>query len=270
MIRVVVVDDEPLARETIRDLLGRDADVEVVAECATGADAVDVVAETRPDVLFLDVQMPGLDGFEVLSRVVEHHVPVVVFVTAYDRYAVRAFDARAVDYLLKPFDDDRFAEALKRAKKAVESRDLEGRAERLLALVDAPRGPSEARPPRYPARLMVRSGSRLLFVRPEQIDWIEAEDYYSRVHVAGASYLLRASMAELEARLDPDEFARVHRSAIVNLDRVTEIHPDAKGQEVVRLVDGTLVPISRGRRAALERAFRPESARGAARAPGGE
>jgi two-component system LytT family response regulator len=207
--------------------------------------------------------MPGLDGFEALARVVEHYVPVVVFVTAYDQYAVRAFEAQAVDYLLKPFDDERFAEALRRAKKAVEGRDLEGRAERLLALLDGPRsagadsaGPAAPAASRYPARLMVRSGPRLLFVRPEQIDWIEAEDYYSRVHVSGASYLLRASLAELEGRLDPAEFARVHRSAIVNLDRVREIHPDAKGQEVVRLEDGTLVPISRGRRAALERAFR--------------
>jgi two-component system LytT family response regulator len=258
MIRVLIVDDEPLARDTIRDLLGRTRDVEIVGECGDGAAAVKAVRETRPDVLFLDIQMPEIDGFEVLARVVEHHVPVVVFVTAYDRYAVRAFDAQAVDYLLKPFDDERFGLALDRAKRTLLHRGLENQGQRLLALLEERRQQAEGAGPKYPSMLMVRSGSRLIFVKTEQIDWIESEDYYSRVHVGAASYLLREPMSELEARLDPQQFARIHRSAIVNFDRVREIHPDAKGHDVVRLVDGTVLRMSRGRRAKLERMFRPE------------
>jgi two-component system LytT family response regulator len=202
--------------------------------------------------------MPELDGFEVVERIVEHHVPVIVFVTAYDRYAVRAFDAQAVDYLLKPFDDERFELALERARRSLLHRGLEDQGQRLLALLEQRHGHAEAAGPKYPSMLMVRSGSRLIFVKTEQIDWIESEDYYSRVHVGAASYLLRESMADLEARLDPQQFGRIHRSAIVNFDRVREIHPDAKGHDVVRLADGTELRMSRGRRASLERLFRPE------------
>jgi two-component system LytT family response regulator len=258
VIRVLIVDDEPLARETIRDLLARSPDVEIVGECGDGTAAVEAVRERRPDVLFLDIQMPELDGFDVLDRVVDVHVPVVVFVTAYDRYAVRAFEAQAVDYLLKPFDDERFDAALGRARRTLIHRSLEDQGQRLLALLEERRRPTDAASPQYPSMLMVRSGSRLLFVKTEQIDWIESEDYYARVHVGAASYLLREPMSSLEARLDPQRFGRVHRSTIVNYERVREIHPDAKGHDVLRLVDGTTLRMSRGRRAKIERMFRLE------------
>jgi two-component system LytT family response regulator len=253
--RALIVDDEPLARDTLRGLLGRDGSVVVAGECGSGQAAVAAIRRERPDIVFLDVQMPDLDGFTVLERVASEHVPVVVFVTAYDRYAVRAFDVHAVDYLLKPFDDERFFRALRRAKRSLEGEGLPGRGRALLQLLEERSGGPPARG-RGLRRLVVRSGSGLVFLRPEDVDWIEAADYYVQLHVGPRVHLLREPLHSLEDRLDPAEFVRVHRSAIVNLDRVLEVRTEPGGRSVVVLADGTRLKLSRRRRPRLERLVR--------------
>jgi two-component system LytT family response regulator len=242
---VVIADDEPLARKTIRLLARRDPDVTIVAECRNGAEAIDAVHEHKPDVLFLDVQMPGLDGFDVLELLGED-APAIVFVTAYDQYAIRAFDVHAIDYLLKPFTDERFDKALARARQLVRQGG-EGRAN-LATLTAAHRATAK--------RFMVRSAGRVVFLKADEIDWIEAADYYARLHVGTSSYLIRESMNDLEIALDPEAFVRIHRSAIVNLDRVREMRPLIRGELVVVLDDGTQLRMSRSRREELESRFR--------------
>jgi two-component system LytT family response regulator len=239
VLKVVVVDDEPIAREGLRALLAADRDVEVVAECGDGASAVETIRRTRPDIVFLDVQMPDVDGFDVLRALAGEPLPAVVFVTAYDKYALRAFDVHAVDYLLKPFHDERFAEALARAK-ARRGEDMTGRIARLL----------DERKPKV-MRVLVKTGGRVLFLRADEIDWIEAADYYVKLHVAGKVHMLRESMAALEARLDPELFFRVHRSAIVNLERVRELQPYSRREHVLVLRDGTRLRLTRSRRERL-------------------
>jgi two-component system, LytTR family, response regulator len=239
VLKVVIVDDEPIAREGLRALLATDPDVEVVAEAGDGASAVEVIRRLRPDIVFLDVQMPDVDGFDVLRALAGEPLPAIVFVTAYDTYAVRAFEVHAVDYLLKPFHDERFAEALARAK----ARRGDSVADRLAKLLDE-------RTPRL-TRVLVRTGGRVLFLRADEIDWIEAADYYVKLHVAGKVHMLRESMAALEARLDPAMFFRVHRSAIVNLERVRELQPFSKREHVLVLRDGTRLRLTRTRRERL-------------------
>jgi two-component system LytT family response regulator len=211
-------------------LLANDREVTIVGECS-GIDAVEQIARLRPDILFLDVQMPEVDGFEVLERAGADTVPAIVFVTAFDDYALRAFDVHALDYLLKPFDDRRFFTALSRAKERVRAR-------------------GTSTPPR---RFLVRTRDKVVFVKSEDIDWVEAADYYVSLHTGGKSYLLRQTMADLERQLDPAKFVRVHRSAIVNLERVQEMHPMFRGDSVLVLQDGTRVRLSRARRDELER-----------------
>jgi len=231
-VKAVIVDDEPLARKSIRLLLERDGEVEVAGECS-GADAAALIAGTRPEIMFLDVQMPEVDGFDLLERIGADAVPVVVFVTAYDNYAVRAFEMHGLDYILKPFDDARFAQALVRAKEQVRAR---------------------GRSP-YAQRFLVRAREKFVVVNAADIDWIEAADYYVTLHAGGKSHLLRETMATLEKRLDPARFIRVHRSAIVNIDRVREIHPLFRGDCTLVLADGTQVKLSRARREEFERLF---------------
>lgn len=244
-LRVAIVDDEPLARDTLRMLLERDADVTVSANCS-GADAPALIEQTRPDILFLDVQMPEVDGFEVLARIGPDAVPVVVFVTAYDHYALRAFEVHALDYLLKPFDDKRFALTLNRAKELVRTRRRGDTDERLLELLRARHDGAFVR------RFLVRVSEKVLFIRVEEIDWIEAADYYVSLHVAGKTHLLRETMNDVEKQLDPDKFVRIHRSAIVNVDRVKEMHPLFRGDAMLVLQDGTQVKVSRARREEFE------------------
>jgi len=246
---VAVVDDEPLARELVRLLLARDADVAVVAECS-GADAAAAIAQARPDIVFLDVQMPEVDGFAVLERVGVDAAPVVVFVTAYGDHALRAFAVHAIDYVLKPIDDARFATALARAKHQALARRAGEPDARLAAML---RDGS-----RWTKRFLVRTRDRLLVVPTDTIDWVEAADYYATLHAAGASHLLRETMAELERRLDPERFVRVHRSAIVNLDRVREVRPLFRGDAVLVLAGGAEVRLSRARRREFERRFTPD------------
>jgi two-component system LytT family response regulator len=244
-LRVAIVDDEPLARDTLRMLLERDGDVTVAANCS-GADAPALIAETKPDILFLDVQMPEVDGFEVLARIGPGAVPVVVFVTAYDHYALRAGEVHALEYLLKPFDDKRFTATLERAKEQVRTRRRGDTDERLLELLRA--RPDGA----FVRRFLVRVREKVLFIRVEEIDWIEAADYYVSLHVAGKTHLLRETMNDVEKQLDPDKFVRIHRSAIVNVDRVKEMHPLFRGDAMLVLQDGTQVKVSRARREEFE------------------
>jgi two-component system LytT family response regulator len=255
-LRVLVVDDEPLARTGVRELLSRDPELSVIAEAADGRQAVDAILSLRPDLVFLDVQMPEMDGFEVLREVGPERMPSVVFITAYDQFALRAFDVAAVDYLLKPFDDERFAVAVERAKEAVRTHAAGDLGRRLLGLLDSREAAgTPGTTGGYASRLLVKSAAKTLFLRVEEIDWIEADDYYAKLHVAGKTHLLRETMASLEARLDPDRFFRVHRSAIVNLDRVREMQPLFRGEHVLILQDGTRLKLTRGRLDKLEAAL---------------
>ena len=240
-LRVLVVDDEPLARRGIHVRLGRMAGVEIVGECASGREAVDAIRGLSPDLVFLDVQMPGLDGYGVVEAVGAERMPVVVFVTAYDQHALRAFEARALDYLLKPIDDERFEQAVARARARVAERRESAVGRRLAA---APAAPLE--------RILVRSGGRVLLVAADEVDWIEAAGDYLRLHVGPARHLLRETMGALEARLDPRRFVRIHRSTIVNVSRIRELQPYFNREYVVLLRDGTRLKLSRGYRERLE------------------
>ena len=250
-LRVLVVDDEPLARSGLAALARRDPELEIVGECGDGLAAVDAIQRLAPDLVLLDVQMPELNGFEVLQQLPPARLPAVVFVTAYDQFAVKAFEVHALDYLVKPFDDDRFADAMRRVKSALRGPDLDRLSRRLLALLGQ-LPPGAGTTDRYLSRLVIRTGGRVLFVRTPEIDWIEAADYCVKLHVQGKTHLLRESMSALEHRLDPAHFFRVHRSAIVNLERITELQPLFKGEQIVLLQDGTRLKLSKSRRADLE------------------
>ncbi|MGE0130526.1 MAG: LytR/AlgR family response regulator transcription factor [Blastocatellales bacterium] len=249
-IRAIIVDDEPPARRNLRALLKRDPEIEVVKECGNGKDAVSSIRALAPDLVFLDVQMPEMDGFAVLDNLAGHPLPVIIFVTAYDQYALKAFEVSALDYLLKPFSDERFRKALAQAKQQIERQDASEFGKKMLTLI----GARELKPdaPRYLTRLMVKTAGRVIFIRTEEIDWIEAYDNYIRLHVGGKSHLLRQTMNELEAALNPEQFARIHRSTIVNLDRIKELHPHFNGEHLVILHDGTELKLSRSRKEWLE------------------
>jgi two-component system LytT family response regulator len=254
MIRAVIVDDEPLARRRIRSLLEEAEDVEVIAECANGKDAIQAIEESPPDLLFLDIQMPELDGFDVLQAIGVGHVPVVIFVTAYDQFALRAFEAHALDYLLKPFDDDRFEAALRRARERILQQhggDLDRRLQALLEGVRADRG--------HLQRLVVPSGHRSVFIRTKEIDWIEAERNYIRLHVAGRTYLLRENLSRIESALDPATFCRIHRSTIVNVERIQAVESLYRGEYLVVLHDGTNLTSGRSYRRNLHALMGKES-----------
>jgi two-component system LytT family response regulator len=247
---VVVVDDEPLARRRLARLLKRDASIEVVAQCAGGRKAVDEIREQQPDLVFLDIQMPDLDGFAVVEEIGPAQMPAVVFVTAYDAYALRAFDVHAVDYLLKPYDEERFETALARAKERVETRSgapepEEARLRALLREMVAGAGGGGAPRPRYPDRLAVRTNESTRILQVTDVDWFETYGNYVRVHVGRATYLIRNTATRLMDDLDPHRFARIHRRYLVNLDRVTEIQPWFGGDAVVVLRDGTKLRLSR-------------------------
>ncbi|HVG18598.1 MAG TPA: LytTR family DNA-binding domain-containing protein [Blastocatellia bacterium] len=237
-IRALIVDDEPLAREIVREMLRRDPEMEVVAEAANGLEALAAIEEHAPDIVFLDVQMPEMDGFGVLEAVSRDRLPAVIFVTAYDQYAVRAFEVHAFDYILKPFDWERFEDALGRAKAQIRRDD--GLGQKLDALLQEMK-----RRPGHVERLIIKTNGRVIFLRTEEIDWIEAEGNYVRLHVGKDSFLQRETISGLEARLDGREFPRIHRSTIVNIDRVQELRPWFQGDYCVILRDGTQLPLSR-------------------------
>ncbi len=241
-LRTLIVDDEPLARERVRMMLAAHPDVTIVGECGDGRQAIEAIRDLRPDVVFLDVQMPGLDGFEVLRALDEEPLPYVIFVTAYDRYAIQAFDVHALDYVLKPFSPDRFAQALERARGARgrtgERLTDHARLRELVASITAEQ--------REKQRIVVKSSGRVFFVKVDDIDWIEAEGNYVRLHVGSQSHLLRETMKGMEAVLDQSQFIRIHRSTIVNADRIRELQPLFHGEYAVLLQDGTRLVASRG------------------------
>lgn len=260
-IRTLIVDDEPAGREGLRHLLRGDPEVVLSGECATGREAAAAIVTGAPDLVFLDVQMPELDGFGVLREVGGARLPVVVFVTAYDSYALRAFDVHAIDYLLKPFTDERFREALERAKRQVRQERLSEMSGRLATLLDdhfAPppssAGAPVAAPPAasYLERLVIKSGGRVTLLRAADIEWIDADGDYVRIHVGKTWHLLRETMKQLEAQLDPARFVRIHRSTIVNLERIRELQPFFRGEYVVVLHSGVTLKLSRGYREHLE------------------
>lgn len=263
-IRAMIVDDEPLARRAIRLLLKNDSEIEIVAEAGSGSDAVRLITQHSPELLFLDIQMPGLDGFDVLERIDAASIPAIIFVTAFDQYALRAFEVHAFDYLLKPFDDARFEKALRQAKAQVEQREINKLSRKLFALLEDREAEQSAavqqraERSKYLTRLMIKSASRIFFLKVEEIDWIGAEDYYVKLHFGRKTHLLRESMNELEAKLDPEKFVRIHRSSIVNLDRVKELHAHFNGDYVVILLDGTELKLSRSRREQLQSLLRSD------------
>jgi two-component system LytT family response regulator len=250
-IRVVIVDDEPLARSRLRALLKHDPDIEIVAECVDGFEAIPVIQDEQPDLVFLDIQMPEKDGFGVVEEIGIERMPIVIFVTAYDQHALRAFQVHALDYLLKPFDEKRFGEALQRAKNQI--RNARGSADgdlrnRLLSMME-----DWKRQARYLERIMIKAGGRLSFLKTAELDWIKAEGNYVRLHAGGASYLLRETVNNFEAQLDPEKFLRIHRSTIVNIERVKEIQQMFHGEYRVILDDGTQLKLGRNYRKNLPR-----------------
>lgn len=246
-IRALIVDDEPWARRRIATLLAAEPDLEVVGECEDGAEAIAKINELAPDLVFLDVQMPEISGFDVIEAIGPECMPRVIFATAYESYALRAFEAQALDYLLKPFDEERFRKALERARKELRRADG-GMGAELRALIESLGG---AR--RHLRRLLVRTSGRVLFLKVGEIDWLEAADNYVAIHVGQSTHLLRETLQSLEQKLDPDQFARVHRSLIVNLDRVKELQPWFKGEQALLLKDGTRLTVGRAFRARIER-----------------
>lgn len=246
-IRALIVDDEPLAREGMRLHLEAHPDIEVIAEAGDGEAAVEMINSLRPDLVFLDVQMPGLDGFGVVEAVGIDAMPAVVFVTAYDQFALRAFDTNAVDYVLKPVDTDRLRRALDHARTQIRGRRRSEIEERLIGLLAELHGKGQ-----YLERIVVRSGGRILILRTSDIDWLEAASNYVRIHAGGKEYLLRETMTNLETRLDPAEFVRIHRSTIVRLSRIRELEPLFQGDYVLILEDGTRLTSSRGYRDRLQ------------------
>ncbi len=244
--KVLIVDDEPLARAGLNALLVADPEVQVVGE-GDGVGAVALIARLRPDILFLDIQMPEVDGFALLELVGADAVPAVIFVTAFDRHALRAFEVHALDYLLKPFTDARFEVALARAKQQVRNRREGALDARIAELMRAQQSPR--------TRFLVPARDKTVVVDVGTIDWIEAADYYVSLHCGSASHLLRDTMDEIERQLDPQQFFRAHRSAIVNLARVREIHPLFRGDCELKLADGTTVRLSRHRRKEFEARF---------------
>ena len=221
-------------------LLSGDPEIEIIEECADGPQAVESIKRSQPDLVYLDVQMPGMDGFAVLQAIAHVWMPVVIFVTAYDRYAVQAFEVHALDYLLKSFDRERFQAALRRAKDQIRQSREGLFSERLTSLLKD----LESREKRL-TRLIVRSAGRLSFVRVEEIDWLEAADNYVRIHVGRESHLIRETLQSLEARLDPAKFLRIHRSTVVNFDHIKEMQPLFHGDYLVRLKDGTDLTLTR-------------------------
>jgi two-component system, LytTR family, response regulator len=252
-LRVLIVDDEPLAREGLRRLVAADAELHVVGDAADGRRAVDTLRELSPDLVLLDVQMPELDGFEVIREIGAAAMPAVIFVTAYEQYALEAFRVAAVDYLVKPFSDARFAAAIDRAKQRIRAGDAQDLAQRLRALLETTDASRSGDGPLH--RFVVKTGDHSHVVRAADVDWIEAADYCARLHAGTAVHVIRVSLATLEEQLDAREFFRLHRSAIVNLDRVRRIDTDRNGDAAVVLTDGTRIRLARGRRAALESAL---------------
>jgi two-component system LytT family response regulator len=243
-IRALIVDDEALARERVRTLLGAEAGVAILAECTGGREAVEAIVEQRPDLVFLDVQMPDLDGFQVLEAVGDDQLPAVVFATAYDEYALRAFEVHALDYLLKPIEPERFARTLAHVRESLGDT-ADRRLQDLLDALATRDLPLD--------RLVIRTRGKVSFLKPSEIDWVEADGKHAKLHVGRETHTMRRQLKRLEPRLAPHGFVRVHRSAIVNVDRIKELEPWFHGEYVVILKDGTKLTSSAAHSEALHR-----------------
>lgn len=250
LIRVLVVDDEPLAREMLREMLLTDPQVVIVGESGNGHQAVEAIRTHAPDLLFLDVQMPELGGFEVLEALGKGPIPHVIFVTAYDQYAVRAFEVHALDYLLKPYDRERFDSCWQRAREHILRQQNGTVDQRIITLLEELKAGSK-----YLERLVIKSGGRIYFLETSDIDWIEAEGNYVSVHSGKKSHLLRETISSLETQLDPKKFVRIHRSAIVRIDRIQELQPWFHGEYRVILQNGIQLTLSRNYRDKLQEAL---------------
>ncbi|MDX6611947.1 MAG: two-component system, LytTR family, response regulator [Blastocatellia bacterium] len=249
-IRVLLVDDEPLARAMLREMLQSDPHVDIVAESCNGNEALAAIRTHSPELVFLDVQMPEVGGFEVLAALEKSQIPHVIFVTAYDQYAVRAFDVHALDYLLKPFDQERFDVSWQRARVQIMRDRNGGMDQRILALLEEMKAGNN-----YLERLVIKAAGRIYFLETNEIDWIEAEGNYVSVHSGKKTHLLRETISSLESQLDPKKFVRVHRSSIVRLDRIKELQPWFHGEYRIILNDGTQLTLSRNHRDKLQEAL---------------
>jgi two-component system, LytTR family, response regulator len=249
-IRVLIVDDEPPSRRRLERLLSRDPAIEITGNCAGAADALSSIATQRPELIFLDIQMPRMDGFAFLNDLAVEPMPLIIFVTAYDQYAVRAFEVCAFDYLLKPYDEDRFDQVLQRAKQRIHEQRKSAFNQQALSLLKG-FGPQ----PKPLRKLVIKTPQKVFFLNPEEIDWVKAEGKYARLHVGQDSYLWRGALNELETQLDVTRFIRIHRSTIINLERVKELHPLFHGEYEVILRDGTQLTLSRRYRIKLQEAI---------------
>ncbi len=239
-IRALIVDDEPPARAVIRRMLKEHADIEVVGECKNGEEAIECLSSESPDLMFLDIQMPEMDGFTLLEALGDGAMPAVIFVTAYDQYAVRAFEVAAVDYLLKPFDHERFETALQRARVSLREKNSEDRTGQVLNLLEQLQAKSE-----HLERFVIKNNGRVLLVPASEVDWIEVQGNYLRLHAGGSSHMIRETMNNLEKRLDPRKFLRIHRSTMVNIDSVKEMQVHFNEEHLVILKDGSQLTLSR-------------------------
>ena len=246
-IKVLIVDDEVIARERVNRFLRAESDVEVIGECRNGREAIAAIKRLDPDLIFLDIQMPQMNGFDVLAAIGLEYIPAVVFVTAYDQYALRAFEVHALDYLLKPFNQERFRQSLNHVRKQLERGRHHGVDDRLLSLLeDIKSGP------KYAERLVIKATGRVYFVKADEIDWIEACGNYVNLHTGDETHLLRETLSHIEGRLDPDKFLRIHRSRLVNIDYIKELSPLFNGDYTVILHNGMELTLSRTYRDRLQ------------------
>lgn len=253
-IRTLIVDDEPLARDKVKRFLRDEADVEIVGECTNGKEALSAIKKFSPDLVFLDIQMPEMNGFQVLQSIGASQMPAVIFATAYDQYAIQAFDVHALDYLLKPFNRERFRKAIERVREQISTHgtdDIDKRLRTLLADLKSEK--------KYLERLVIKSVGRVFFLKTKEIDWIEAAGNYVKLHVGRDSHMLRETMNGLESKLDPDKFLRIHRSTLVNIDRIKELHPLFSGDYTVMLQNGAELTLSRSYRDRLLELFEKSS-----------
>ncbi len=239
-ITALIVDDEPLAREKIRRLLRSENDIRIVGEAMSGAEAVELIESRKPDLVFLDIQMPEMNGFEVLQSIENEKMPAVIFVTAYDKYAIKAFEIHALDYLLKPFDSERLQSALNRVREYLEARNHGSLDEKLLSLLSDLKAERD-----YPERFVLKNAGRVFFIKTSDIDWIEAAGNYVKLHTGKDAHLLRETMNKTEAKLNPEKFLRIHRSSLVNIDRIKELNPLFNGDYTVIMQDKTELTLSR-------------------------
>ena len=239
-IRALIVDDEALARKFIRRMLKDHREIEVIGEASNGKEAVAMISKLAPDVVFLDVQMPELDGFGVLKKIANEQWPEIIFTTAYEQYAIRAFELHALDYLLKPFDQARFKDAMKYTKERFRSRDYKDGRLQIGALLE-----SIKNKPQYLERLVIKAGGRITFLSTDEINWIEADDKYVHLHTGKSNPMVRQTLSAMEAQLDPKKFRRIHRSALVNVERIKELQPVFNGEHSILLEDGTKLTLSR-------------------------